>query len=148
MACLECRKELTKQEINKSAGLFDLKLCDSHRSRMEKLIFSQNIPAETVLLYYNLKNQGIPSMLAWWDGKRQIDLAISRAKLNISVENRSEKPALYSDLPKRFNAYSIVRENGFTNLTIPDFQIRLYADETVLQIRQILEELRFQYKFT
>jgi hypothetical protein len=148
MACLECRKKLTKQELNKSAGLFDLKLCDAHRSRMEKLIASQNIPAETILLYYQLKSQGIQSMLAWWDGKKQIDLAISRAKLNITIEQHNDNPVLYSDLAESFKAYSTIRENEFTHLRLHDFQIKSYPEETVQQIRQLLEEIRFQYKLT
>ena len=69
MTCLECKKELSYMDHRKAIELFDVELCEAHRARMERLVKSQNAPAEAIILYYALKKAGVKAMLAWWDGK-------------------------------------------------------------------------------
>jgi len=45
---------------------------------MEKLINQNGTPIEAIQLYYGLKEVGVNAMLEWWDGKKSIDIAISR----------------------------------------------------------------------
>jgi hypothetical protein len=146
MPCIECRKPLNSQEILNSSKYFNLELCHAHSSRMERLVDQHQIPKEAVSLYYHLKSAGIQSMLAWWDGKRQIDLAISRVKLNISIDTRRHDSI---EVPSNLNQHLdsiIIEPSGYSLLRLPGAQINSFPKETVIQIRDLVENLRYQVK--
>jgi hypothetical protein len=146
MPCIECRKQLNSQEKANSSKIFNLELCQAHSSRMERLVDQQQIPIEAVRLYYHLKSAGIQSMLAWWDGKQQIDLAISRVKLNISIDSQIHN-ALAVSQPLIQNPDPISTDpRGYSHLKIPGYQINSFPEETVSQIRALVEELRYLTK--
>ena len=55
------------------------------------------MPAEAGMLYYGLKEAGIKPMLAWWDGKKFVDLAAaSTSSVHISsptsIQSTSNAP--------------------------------------------------------
>jgi hypothetical protein len=146
MPCIECRKQLNSQEQLNSSKYFNLELCQAHSSRMERLVDQQQIPKEAVILYYQLKSAGIQSMLAWWDGKQQIDLAISRVKLNISIDTQIHNSI---EVPLTFNQNfdSLINDSrGYSYLSIPGAQISTFPEETVAQIRSLVDELRYHTK--
>ena len=124
-----------------SMEAFQVELCAGHLKRLVRLIEKSPIPVEAVILYYGLKQAGIKPMLAWWDGKKTVDLAISRVKLNIEVdcgyESLSHEQAM-EDLEEAMHSF----QNGFTTIRIPHFLIRNHLQETVSNIQGITEGLK------
>lgn len=146
MPCLECRKQINNQEFLKSSKQFNLELCEAHRSRMERLVQLQHIPKEAISLYYHLRSIGIQSMLAWWDGKQQIDLAISRVKLNISIDPEMDPQFDFVIPSGHLSSSKLFKKEGYSYLHLSGAQINSFPEETVIQIRGIIEELRYHVK--
>jgi very-short-patch-repair endonuclease len=124
---------------------FGVELCAQHQRRMVKLIEENQTPMEAIQLYYGLRSEGIKAMLEWWDGKKSIDIAISRVKLNIEIESEyhmmTHEQAM-NDLEEAMHSY----KNGFTTIRIPHILIRHYLKETVHNIIGIMEGLRANLK--
>ena len=91
MTCLECSKELSYMDHRDSMESLGVELCPRHKKRIDKLIKTNNTPIAAVKLYYELKAQGESPMLEWWDGSKFVDLAFSRVKLNIEIDDQYEK---------------------------------------------------------
>lgn len=145
MTCLECKKELSYMDHRKAIELFDVELCEAHRARMERLMKFQHAPAEAIILYYGLKKAGVKAMLAWWDGKRTVDLAISRVKLNIEIDLGQERLSYEDALGELGPAMHSVRD-GFTTLRIPHHLVRVSLKETVESILGVIEGLKPKLK--
>lgn len=145
MTCLECNKELSYLDHRNSMETFGVELCAQHQRRMVKLIEENQTPMEAIQLYYGLRSEGIKAMLEWWDGKKSIDIAISRVKLNIEIESEyhmmTHEQAM-NDLEEAMHSY----KNGFTTIRIPHILIRHYLKETVHNIIGIMEGLRANLK--
>ena len=141
MTCLECKRELSYLDHRKAIELFDVELCEAHRVRMERLIKFQHAPAEAIILYYGLKKAGVKAMMAWWDGKRTVDLAVSRVKLNIEIDAEQE-PLSYEEAIGELSQAMHSYQDGFTTLRIPHFLVRAYLKETVESILGIIEGLK------
>ncbi|SIS68397.1 hypothetical protein SAMN05421766_103363 [Zobellia uliginosa] len=122
-----------------------VELCSEHRPRMKKLMETNNTPREAIQLYYGLKEAGVSSMLEWWDGKKSIDIAISRVKLNIEIDTEyhmmTHEQAI-NDLEEAMHSF----QNGFTTIRIPHVLIKYYLKETVTNILGIMEGLRVHIK--
>lgn len=125
----------------RSMELFQAELCPAHRKRMERLLAKSKLPVEAVMLYYGLRQAGIRPMLAWWDGKKTVDLAISRVRLNIEIDRESE-PLTYQQAMHELEGYLYWVDNGFTNIRIPNCLIRNELGETVDGILRVMESLR------
>ena len=87
MICLECNKELGYLDHKNAMESAGVELCMKHHERIKLLINKHNTPLEAIQLYYALKEAGVNPMLEWWDGKKSIDIAISRVKLNIEIDS-------------------------------------------------------------
>ncbi|NAS13084.1 hypothetical protein [Poritiphilus flavus] len=145
MKCVECGKELSYIDHRKSIEMFNVELCEHHRLRMERLMRKNNTPVEAVKLYYGLKSAGENPMLEWWDGKRSVDLAISRVKLNIEIDTEYQMlthEQAMNDLEETMHSF----QNGFTTIRIPHIIIKHYLQETVQNIMGIIEGLRANIK--
>lgn len=145
MNCLECNKKLGYLDHKNSMDTLGIELCDQHYSRMQKLIEQNNTPQEAVQLYYGLKEEGVKAMLEWWDGKKSVDIAISRVKLNIEIDNENERMTheqAINDLEDSMHSF----KNGFTTIRIPNTLIKHYLRETVNNIIGIMEGLRANIK--
>lgn len=145
MTCVECKSPLSYLDHRKSMDKFQAELCPAHLKRMEKFLAQNDIPEETIILYYALKEKGIKPMLAWWDGKRTVDLAISRVKLNIEIEKSLEpltSEKALQELEKTMHSY----KNGFTTIRIPYTLIRKDLGRTVENIQGIMDGLRVNIK--
>ncbi len=145
MKCVECGKELSYIDHKNSIELFNVELCDQHRVRMERLMRKNNTPVEAIKLYYGLKSAGENPMLEWWDGKKSIDLAISRVKLNIEIDTEYQMlthEQAMNDLEETMHSF----KNGFTTIRIPHIIIKHYLQETVQNILGIIEGLRANIK--
>jgi len=122
-----------------------IELCYQHKSRLEKLIEKNGTPIEAIQLYYGLKEAGVNAMLEWWDGKKSVDIAISRVKLNIEIDNEyhmlTHEQAI-NDLEEAMHSF----KNGFTTIRIPHVLIKHYLSETVNNILGIMEGLRANIK--
>jgi very-short-patch-repair endonuclease len=145
MNCLECNKELGYQDHKNSMETLGLELCTAHQKRMHKLIEQNDTPIEAIQLYYGLKNAGVNAMLEWWDGKKSVDIAISRVKLNIEIDTKyhmmTHEQAI-NDLEEAMHSF----KNGFTTIRIPHVLIKHYLKETVHNILGIMEGLKANIK--
>ena len=145
MTCLECKKELSYMDHRKAIELFDVELCEAHRARMERLVKSQNAPAEAIILYYALKKAGVKAMLAWWDGKRTVDLAISRVRLNIEID-RGEESLSYEQVIAELGQAMHAYHDGFTTLWLPHYLVKTDLKVTVESILGIIDGLKPRLK--
>lgn len=124
---------------------YGVELCSRHRERMDKLIRQNNTPIEAIMLYYGLKEAGVNPMLEWWDGKKSVDIAFSRVKLNIEIDTEYHMlthDQAINDLEETMHSF----QNGFTTIRIPNMLIKHYLKETVDNILGIKEGLRANIK--
>lgn len=145
MTCLECSKNLDYLRHKNSMDRLGVELCEQHQTRMVKLIELYNTPVEAIQLYYGLKEAGVKGMLEWWDGKKSVDIAISRVKLNIEIDaeyHMMTHEQAITDLEKTMHSF----KNGFTTIRIPHVLIKHYLKETVNNILGIMEGLKANIK--
>lgn len=145
MICLECKKELGYEDHKNAMDSLGVELCFEHQKRMKSLIVKNDTPLEAVQLYYGLKEAGINAMLEWWDGHKSIDIAISRVKLNIEIDSDYEKlteEQANNNLEQTMHSF----KNGFTTIRIPHIVVRYYLNETVKNIKGIMEGLKANIK--
>jgi hypothetical protein len=145
MNCLECKSELSYLDHRKAIERFGVELCKTHLSRMERLIKTQDIPEEAIILYYGLKEKGIHPMLAWWNGKQTIDLAVSRVKLNVEVDREIE-PLSFDRAMNELEETMCSYKNGFTTIRIPHFLVKKELDRTIDNLLGIIERLKANVK--
>lgn len=145
MICLECKKELGYLDHKNAMDSVGVELCAQHYQRIERVVKKHNSPLEAVQLYYALKEAGISSMFEWWDGKKSIDIAISRVKLNIEIDSEYEKLTEHEAINNLEEAMHSFK-NGFTTIRIPHIVVRYYLKETVSNIIGIMEGLRANIK--
>ena len=145
MTCLECNKELSYMDHRESMESLGVELCSKHKKRIDKLIKSNNTPIAAVMLYYELKAQGESPMLEWWDGNKFVDLAFSRVKLNIEIDDQYEK---LTDVQAIDHLQEVMQsfKNGFTTIRIPDTLIKSHLKDTVQNILGIMEGLKANVK--
>ncbi len=145
MTCLECNKELGYLDHKNAMESLGVELCHKHHDRMKALIKKYDTPLEAIQLYYGLKEAGVKAMLEWWDGKKSVDIAISRVKLNIEIdsayERLTEEQAIHN-LEEAMHSF----KNGFTTIRIPHIVVRYYLNETVRNIIGIMEGLKANLK--
>ena len=141
MTCLECEKELSYMDHRKSMEMFQAELCPYHRKRLERLLAKSELPVEAVILYYGLRQEWIRPMLAWWDGKKTVDLAISRIQLNIEID-RGYESLSHQQAMQELESNLFDFRNGFTHIRIPSHLIRSHVGETVEILLRVMEGLR------
>ncbi|MGB5237741.1 MAG: hypothetical protein WBM43_14470 [Flavobacteriaceae bacterium] len=145
MTCLECNKELSYMDHRSSMDHLGVELCNKHKKRIDKLVRAKNTPVAAIQLYYGLKSAGESPMLEWWDGNKHVDLAFSRVKLNIEIDDRYEKltdEQALEHLQKTMQSFG----NGFTTIKIPNTLIKYHLKETIQNILGIMEGLRANVK--
>ena len=122
-----------------------VELCSRHKKRIDKLIKKNNTPVAAIQLYYGLKTAGESPMLEWWDGNKFVDLAFSRVKLNIEIDDRYEK---LSDQQAIDHLEEVMHsfKNGFTTIRIPHTLIKYHFNDTVTNIIGIMEGLKANLK--
>jgi hypothetical protein len=145
MICLECKKELGYLDHKNAMDSVGVELCAKHYKRVELLITKHDTSLEAIQLYYALKEAGVSSMLEWWDGKKSIDIAISRVKLNIEIDSEYEKLTEHEAINNLEEAMHSFK-NGFTTIRIPHIVVRYYLNETVKNIKGIMEGLKANIK--
>ncbi len=145
MNCLECNRELSYVDHRNAMDTIGVELCLQHKVRILKIMEINNTPVQAVQLYYGLKQAGVNPMLEWWDGKKSVDIAISRVKLNIEIDSEYEMlthEQAMNDLEQTMHSF----KNGFTTIRIPHILIKHYRKETVRNIIGIMEGLRANIK--
>ena len=145
MTCLECDKELSYIDHKESMESLGVELCPRHKKRIDRLIKTNNTPVAAIKLYYELKARGESPMLEWWDGSKFVDLAFSRVKLNIEIDDQYEK---LTDVQAIDHLQDVMQsfKNGFTTIRIPDTLVRFHLKDTVQNILGIMEGLRANVK--
>lgn len=145
MICLECKKELGYIDHKNAMDAFGVELCSAHQVRLNKLVIKNNTPKEAIQLYYGLKAKKLNPMLEWWDGKKSIDIAISRVKLNIEIDTEyhmlTHEQAI-NDLEEAMHSF----KNGFTTIRIPHDLVKHHFTETIDNIIGIVQGLHKNIK--
>ncbi|WP_228235983.1 hypothetical protein [Allomuricauda sp. M10] len=145
MTCKDCEKSIDSHQYQTSLESLGIHLCDRHARLIKKVILDNNTPIEAIHLFYALKEAGAHPMLEWWDGKRSVDIAISRVKLNIEIDkdyNMITHEQAISDLEDAMHSF----KNGFTTIRIPHLAIKYYLEETVQNILGIISGLKANIK--
>ena len=145
MTCLECNKELGYLDHKSAIESVGVELCAHHQELIKVLIKKNNTPLEAIQLYYGLKEAGVQGMLEWWDGKKSVDIAISRAKLNIEIDCGYDKLTVEQAINNLEEAMQSFK-NGFTTIRIPHILVRYYLNETIKNIIGIMEGLKANIK--
>lgn len=145
MTCKDCDKNIGYEEHKNAMDSLGVELCARHTKLIKKVILENATPVEAVQLFYALKQAGVNPMLEWWDGKKSVDIAISRVKLNIEIDTDYEMithDQAISDLEQAMHSF----KNGFTTIRIPHVVIKHYLIDTVINIKGIIEGLRANIK--
>ncbi|MCL6273210.1 hypothetical protein M3P19_04275 [Muricauda sp. 2012CJ35-5] len=145
MICKDCGKPITHDQHRDSTESLGVTLCERHTKLIKKIILNNNTPIEAIHLFYALKEAGAHPMLEWWDGKKSVDVAISRVKLNIEIDkdyNMITHEQAINDLEEAMHSF----KNGFTTIRIPHLAIKYYLDDTVQNILGIIEGLKANIK--
>lgn len=145
MTCKDCGKGIQHLQYRASMDSLGVPLCERHTRLIKKVILDNNTPLEAVHLFYALKEAGAYPMLEWWDGKKSVDIAISRVKLNIEIDKSytmiTHEQAI-SDLEDAMHSF----KNGFTTIRIPHLAIKYYLEDTVQNILGIISGLKANIK--
>jgi len=145
MICKDCGKKIGHEQHAASTEALGVALCERHTKLIKKIILNNNTPIEAIHLFYALKEAGAHPMLEWWDGKKSVDLAISRVKLNIEIDkdyNTITHEQAISDLEEAMHSF----KNGFTTIRIPHLAIKYYLEDTVQNILGIIDGLKANIK--
>ncbi|TMU56695.1 hypothetical protein [Flagellimonas algicola] len=145
MICKDCGKEIGHEQHLASTESLGVALCERHSKLIKKIILNNNTPVEAIHLFYALKEAGAHPMLEWWDGKKSVDLAISRVKLNIEIDKDYDTithEQAISDLEEAMHSF----KNGFTTIRIPHLAIKYYLEDTVQNILGIIDGLKANIK--
>ncbi len=145
MTCKDCGKDINPQQFKDSKESLGVALCERHTRLIKKVILDNNTPIDAIHLFYALKEAGVHPMLEWWDGKKSVDIAISRVKLNIEIDqnyNMITHEQAINDLEDAMHSF----KNGFTTVRIPHLAIKYYLDETVENILGIISGLKANIK--
>lgn len=145
MTCKDCEKSIGHQQYKESMDSLGVQLCERHTRLIKKVILDNNTPLEAIHLFYALKEAGAYPMLEWWDGKKSVDIAISRVKLNIEIDkdyNMITHQQAISDLEDAMHSF----KNGFTTVRIPHLAVKYYLEDTVQNILGIIAGLKANIK--
>lgn len=145
MTCKDCGKLLDEHEKEASLESLGVPLCARHTRLIKRIILNNNTPLEAIQLFYGLKDRGAQPMLEWWDGKKSVDIAFSRVKLNIEIDTEysliTHEQAL-KDLEDAMHSFN----NGFTTIRIPHLTVKYYLEDTIDNILGIVAGLKTNMK--
>ena len=145
MTCRDCNKKIGYLAHKESMDSLGVELCTRHTRLIKKVILNHGTSLEAVQLFYALKDAGANPMLEWWDGKKSVDIAISRVKLNIEIDTEykmiTHEQAI-KDLEEAMHSF----KNGFTTIKIPHVVVKYYLQDTVKNIMGIIAGLKENIK--
>src|SRR5690606_32608444 len=133
MTCKDCGKSIDPPQYRESMDTLGVQLCKRHSGLIQKVIQENDTPVEAITLFYALKGAGAFPTLEWWDGKKSVDIAISRVKLNLEIDTQHTMithDQAIMDLEEAMHSF----KNGFTTLRIPHLVVKYYLEDTVQNI--------------
>jgi len=145
MTCKDCARSIGHEQYRESFDSLGVELCERHTKLIKRVILNNDTPLEAIQLFYALKEAGANPMLEWWDGKRSVDIAISRVKLNIEIDkdyNMITHEQAINDLEDAMHSF----KNGFTTVRIPHLAVKYYLTDTVDNILGIISGLKANIK--
>lgn len=138
--CLECNCEIDAKVEKYSREKFNIPLCYDHQKWL--IDIEKKSSEYAIRLYFLLKQKGIHGELEKYDGHKHIDIAITKAKLNIEVDgqhhNYDPKQAL-ADLKRTYYSY----KKGYFTLRIPNSLAKIdnnLLEDTVKLIESFINE--------
>jgi hypothetical protein len=141
--CLECGCNINQQVYSYSTTYYGVPLCIPDQKWIKEMESTSTL--EAVQLYFALKERGVPAELEKYDGFKHIDIAITKAKVNIEVDgghhNYNNRQAL-SDLKRTYHSFL----KGYLTLRIPNSLVREHLEETADYLTDFLVENRERLK--
>ena len=134
--CNECNCFIPDKVFRYSNEMFGFSLCYKHQSWYKEILSVTT--EENLLLYFALKERGVPAEIEKFDGYKHIDIAIPQARVNIEVDGRqhnTDHRQALSDLKRTYHSFL----KGFLTLRIPNSLVRENVEETADYILDILK---------
>ena len=134
MHCIECDCSIRGNVHYYSTQTFGFPLCREHQDWVR----NHEATEQAIVLYFLLKENGVPAELEKYDGYKSVDIVIEEAKVHIEVDgthhNYNHNQAL-SDLKRTFHSF----RKGYITLRIPNSLMYSKAEETADYITDFLE---------
>ena len=136
--CLICRDTIDNKVKVYSLENFGYYLCRAHQIFIRDKMDESATP-ESITLYLELLKRDIPAEIEKFDGYKTIDIAVTKARINIEVDgkhhNYNPNQAI-ADLRRTF--YSFLK--GYYTLRIPKSLVKSHLIETADLIAEMAEE--------
>lgn len=134
--CVNCQGDIPPAILRHSVNVIGYALCVPCQDKLRyKLKYTTR---QTAKLYFLLKSRGIPAELEKFDGYKNIDIAISGAKVNIEVDgpqhDYNHKQAL-ADLKRKYYSFS----KGYYTLRIPNALVAYDHNEALDFIEEFIQ---------
>jgi len=143
--CIECDCQIPGKVFKFSKEVLGFSLCIQHQIWYKKI--KSQTSEENLMLYFALKERGVPAEIEKFDGYKHIDIAIPEARVNIEVDGRQhniDHMQALSDLKRTY--YSFLK--GFVTFRIPNSLVRENIEETADYIIDILKiNVKRSYKY-
>ncbi len=137
--CKECGQPIGIGVAIYSTEKLAVSLCRKCQDWFNQIL--RNTTPETLILYFALKERGVPAEIEKFDGYKTIDIAVTEAKMNIEVDggqHNFDSIQALSDLKRTL--YSL--KKGYYTLRVPNSIIRYDLELTADLITEILVENR------
>lgn len=134
--CRECFHQITISEYNYSVEKFEVPLCLKCQQKLKDPL--SNATPEAIGLYFALRKNGVSAELEKNDGYKHIDIAVTKARLNIEVDGVQHNTSLdqtISDLRRTYYSF----KKGYFTLRIPN--TLLHNEKTFLETVDLICEI-------
>ncbi|HEY4156208.1 MAG TPA: hypothetical protein VGM24_12295 [Puia sp.] len=142
LTCLECGKRLTEGVEEFSHNVYGYPLCLRHQA----YITDSGASPQAVDVYFALKAKKIPVILEYWDGYKQVDIALP-GRLHIEVNTPSSYETVQAFVDLKRSVYSL-KEN-ISTIIIPDYLLddpamfQLTVEELAKACRSVMNAVPF-----
>lgn len=141
MTCAHCNQVLNQEEMFSSVIAYDVPLCSKHHTKITALLNRTNTPVEALQLFYALRSSGAKPMLEWWDGDKYVDIALSRAQINIEIYSTKEELQA-NEIAQALLGTNDYSQSNFTTIQISTAVIKESLTETVSYILELEKKHR------
>ena len=134
--CVNCQDKIPPAILRHSINFIGYALCMNCQDHLRYTL--KHTSRETAKLYFLLKSRGIPAELVKPNGYKNIDIAISNAKVNIEVDrpkNDYHHQQAITDLKQRYYSFN----KGYYTLRIPNEMVAYDHNEAVEFIEEFLK---------
>lgn len=137
--CINCQCTINNSIFSYSVNNFSAPLCISCQHWFRGILDYTSATDESIILYFSLRQRGVPAIIEKNDGFKTIDIAVPEAKVNIEVDgahHNFDPNQAICDLDRTLYSF----KKGFLTLRIPNSLVRYHLDRTADKITEYLNE--------